>query len=210
MICVCINDTNFENCKNQARQFKMAEVRIDLCSLDEQQVNEIFSLNKKLIATCRPEIVPDNKRAALLKTAIKSGAAFVDIEFESALGFKKEIIAIAKEFGCEVIISYHNYENTPSAEQLKIIIDQSFSLGADVVKLACMANCMEDNARILSVYEKGKRIVSIGMGKEGKISRIAAPFLGSEFTFASANEEQATAPGQITFDNLNKIYKLIN
>lgn len=61
-----------------------------------------------------------------------------------------------------------------------------------------------DNSKILSLYKAPGRLVAIGMGELGKISRIVAPFMGAEFTYASLNDEQATAPGQINYERLNR------
>jgi 3-dehydroquinate dehydratase len=47
------------------------------------------------------------------------------------------------------------------------------------------------------------------MGDLGKISRIAALFMGAEFTFASASDEFATAPGQISYTKLRTIVELL-
>ena len=47
------------------------------------------------------------------------------------------------------------------------------------------------------------------MGKPGKITRIAAPFLGAPFTYAAWNEKLATAPGQLTVDELMDIYDVL-
>ena len=41
-------------------------------------------------------------------------------------------------------------------------------------------------------------MVVIGMGREGLITRVAAPFLGAEFTFASPGKGKETAPGQLS------------
>jgi 3-dehydroquinate dehydratase len=46
------------------------------------------------------------------------------------------------------------------------------------------------------------------MGELGKISRIAAAFMGAEFTFASATDESATGPGQISYTKLRTIIEL--
>jgi 3-dehydroquinate dehydratase-1 len=42
------------------------------------------------------------------------------------------------------------------------------------------------------------------MGDLGKISRIIAPFLGAEFTYASLSDNESTAPGQISYQKLNQ------
>ncbi len=144
----------------------------------------------------------------MLKTAINSGASYVDVEFETDFGFKQEIISTALNTKCNVIISYHNYDFTPPREQLKIITSQCFDMGANVAKITCMVQKPEDNASLLSLYEPGKRIVSFGMGELGKISRIAAAFIGAEFTMSSATDEAPTGPGQISYTKLRTIIEL--
>jgi 3-dehydroquinate dehydratase-1 len=209
MICVALSDTDFDKCLDLVKKFDLTEIRLDLTGFNKLQVEKLFSTGNKLIATYRPGIIPDKERKELLKVAINAGANYVDIEFETDYGFKQEIISAALNKNCDVIISYHNFDHTPSREQLKIIVSQSFDMGASMAKIACMVNKPEDNAALLSVYEPGKRIVSVGMGELGKISRIAALFMGAEFTFASASDEFATAPGQISYTKLRTIVELL-
>jgi 3-dehydroquinate dehydratase I len=209
MICVALSETDFDKCLDLSKKFDLAEIRLDMTKFDKSQVQKIFTSGARLIATCRPGDYTDSERVELLKVAIQHGATYVDIEFESELGYKQEIISAALAQQCDVIISYHNFSFTPSREQLKIIASQCFDMGANVAKIACMVLKPEDNASILSVYESGKRIVSLGMGEMGKISRIAAPFLGAEFTFASASDEFVTAPGQISYTKLRTIIELL-
>jgi len=190
------------------KKFDLSEIRLDLTGFKKPEIEKIFSSGAKLIATCRPGQVSDNDRKELLKKAIFSGATYVDVEFETDFGFKQDIISAAVSKKCDVIISYHNFKYTPPREQLKIIANQCFDMGANVAKISCMVQKPEDNASLLSLYEPGKRIVSFGMGELGKISRIAAAFMGAEFTFASATDESATGPGQISYTKLRTIIEL--
>jgi 3-dehydroquinate dehydratase len=57
----------------------------------------------------------------------------------------------------------------------------------------------------MGLYQKGERMVVIGMGKMGLITRVAAPFMGAEFTFASPGSGRETAPGQIERKDLASI-----
>jgi 3-dehydroquinate dehydratase-1 len=43
------------------------------------------------------------------------------------------------------------------------------------------------------------------MGDAGKITRIIAPLLGAEFTFASMDGFETTAPGQISYSRMKSI-----
>ena len=209
MICTALSDTNFERTLAVAKECELAEIRLDLTGFNTRQVKKLFSGNDPQLATCRPGKHTEDERKALLLLAIESGAEYVDVEIESEKAFKDEIIACAKKHNCSAIVSYHNYDKTPSADELQKIIDTCFEQGADVAKVATMVNKVEDNAVILSMLKSGKRIVSIGMGELGKITRVAAPFLGAEFTFASSTEQQATAPGQISNKELQLILDLI-
>ncbi len=208
MICISIPEKNIETCLELINSADMAEIRIDKAGFDESEVRVLFSKSTKpLIATCRPELVEDSKRLELLKAAIEAGAAYVDIEIESHDEIKNKIIQHARSFGCKVIISYHNYVNTPSADELNSITANCFDTGADIVKIATTAVNDCDCARILGLYDKYTSLVALAMGETGRITRVANLFLGSAFTFASISDEQKTAQGQLTVTEMKTILK---
>jgi 3-dehydroquinate dehydratase-1 len=199
MICVAISDKNFENCLSVLEQIDMAEIRLDMTQLTLEQVSQIFSLNKKLIAAYRPLKGKEEDQKQQLKAAVEAGADYLDIEFECGDEYRKDMIAFAHRHNCDVIISYHNYECTPDLEDLRKIVTECFKKGADLAKIATMVKTNTDNAEILSLYNMPGRVVAFGMGNLGKITRIVAPFLGAEFTFAAMDEGIETAPGQIKY-----------
>ena len=47
------------------------------------------------------------------------------------------------------------------------------------------------------------------MGNMGKITRIIAPFMGAEFTYAAMDEGEATAAGQIKYSDIKSIIQKI-
>jgi len=204
MICASISEKNLEKCIEAINKVDMAEIRIDLAGYSNDEIKELFSKNKKLIATCRPGKIKDSERVEMLKIAIESGATYVDIEFEAPLEYKNDLIGFAHKLQCDVIISYHNYDRTPELDELEKIVHSCYSQGADLAKIATHVNMNRDNSKILSLYKGPGRLVAIGMGDLGRISRIVAPFLGAEFTYASLNDNAATAPGQISYDKLNQ------
>jgi len=83
-------------------------------------------------------------------------------------------------------------------------------MGADCVKLAVTANSPADCARIMSLYEHHDNLLAFAMGETGKITRIAAPFLGAEFTFVSVDEANKTAPGQLTAAQMKTIFNVMS
>ncbi len=199
MICVAISDKNFEHCLSMLEKTEMAEIRLDMTQFTTDQVRHIFSLQKKLIATYRPLADKEEEQKLQLKAAVEAGADYIDIEFECCDEYRKEMIAFAHKRNCDVIISYHNYKCTPDLKDLRKIVTESFQKGADLAKIATMVKTNTDNAEILSLYNIPGRVVAFGMGNLGKITRIVAPFLGAEFTYAAMDEGEQTAPGQIKY-----------
>ena len=213
MLCVSIADIDFEQCKKILQDVDLAEIRLDKLDFSPRQVEDIFSMPGKWIATYRPGRISESERKEFLITAIEAGAAYVDIEIEADDSFLKPIIEAARKKRSKVVVSYHNFENTPVKTELPAIVGRCFDRGADIAKIACRVLCEADSARILSLYDspagaRGK-ILAIGMGERGKITRVAAPLLGAPFTFAALSPGQKTAPGQLDIKTLRKILDLV-
>ena len=159
MICVSIHGCSVQECARQLEGRKMAEIRMESISgIDEKAVREIFSKHTHLVATCRPEGMEEGKRKALLLAAIGAGAAYVDIEVEAPDEYKKEIVAAAKARKCQVIVSFHDYKKTPVREELEQTIGWCFESGADIAKIACMANGEDDAARLLGLLDRKRSL----------------------------------------------------
>lgn len=204
MICASISEKDLYKCLELIDKVDMAEIRIDLTGFSNDEIRNVFSRKKKLIATCRPGKIKNHERVEMLKVAIASGATYIDIEYEASPEYKNDLINYAHSHQCDVIISYHNYDKTPELEELEHIVQQCYAQGADVAKIATHINVNRDNSKLLSLYKAPGRLVAIGMGDLGRISRIVAPFLGAEFTYASVTDADATAPGQINYERLNQ------
>jgi 3-dehydroquinate dehydratase-1 len=205
MICVAISDKNPENCLKILDIVEMAEIRLDLTEFGKKETEKVFAHPATTIATCRPDKMGSVKQLELLSTAINAGANYVDIEIEAEKQQQEAIIKIARNKGCKVIISYHNFTETPGLRELYTIVDRCYEMGADVAKIATMANTIKDSARLLSLYSTDKPLVVLGMGEQGKITRIMSPALGAKFTFAAMDDGDATAPGQIKYSRMKAI-----
>ena len=210
MICVSLAGLSYQECMESIDQSPYSEIRIDQLTLTEKEIFSIFKGRSKTIATFRPSDCTDDKRKNNLILALKAGAGFIDIEFESDDNYRKELISIAHECNASVIISFHDFEGTPDVARLDTIIHSCFQKGADIVKIVTTSHNEKNNASVLSLYEKHENIIAFCMGNTGKITRIAAPLLGAKFTYASLNQTLATAPGQITLNELKEIYKTLN
>jgi len=208
-ICVSLGGMPFHTVMQLVLKWPLVEIRLDLIKLDPEKIELLAMQCRQWIATCRPGNLTDRERTVLLAAAIRSGATYVDIEYEADPAYRKELVDLAKRLCCKVIISYHNFEETPDNDTLDQIIGQSKEMGADCVKIAVMANAPADCARVMSLYSRHERLVAFAMGDTGKITRIEAPFLGADFTFASVDEAHLTAPGQLTASQMEVIYRIL-
>lgn len=210
MICVAISDNDLRTCIALLTEVEMAEIRLDLTEFDDEAIDAVFAQDVPLIATCRPDKLTEKDQYFKLRRAIEAGATYVDIEIEASDEQRNALIEIAIKHECKVIISYHNYEKTPGMRELFSIVDDCFAKGADIAKLATMVNSKSDNANLMSLYSIDKPLVALGMGEKGKVSRVVAPLLGAEFTFASEDNSEGTAPGQISYSEMKKLLGTIN
>jgi 3-dehydroquinate dehydratase type I len=208
MICVSISDPR-QILPVVKAGAELLEFRLDLMDSSPEALFSLIPEGVKIVATCRPGRMGEKERALLLKDAVKLGAAYVDLEIESTPRFSDALVERATAYRSEVIFSYHDFEATPGREALQSILEQCFERGAAVAKVATQVNSASDVTHLMSLYELPGRKVVLGMGPKGRITRIAAPYLGAEFTFVSPGTGDETAPGQLTLDQIRTIYKLI-
>ncbi len=132
----------------------------------------------------------------------------VDIELGTESELRSRVVEAAKASGVTVIISSHDFDKTPSVEDMKNMLDRAHTLGADIAKLAVMANSRQDVLDLLQITaDMEKPICTIAMGEAGKHSRIVAPCYGSLLTYGVISK--AIAPGQIKIHELRSALEIL-
>jgi 3-dehydroquinate dehydratase I len=204
--CVTISEKNIDTAIAIASRFQIAEVRLDLCDFDYEKIQLIFSSHSNLIATCRENHGANSARIERLKHAIALGAAYIDLEYEMETKDRMELVQLAKESRVKTIISHHNFEKTDSIEEFRKIIESSFDMGADYVKLATKVHTKEDSSRIVQLYGEYKNIIAFGLGEQAKFTRMTCLFLGAPFTYVYVGpESNQIAEGQLSEQEYNTI-----
>jgi 3-dehydroquinate dehydratase type I len=206
-ICVSIGEQTYSGVIAALEKAGFAEIRLDVSRITSSEIRTVFSSGKQLVATCREGFYDRNERLDRLVEAVRAGAAFVDVETEADEDFRQTIAKQAKLNGCKLIVSYHNFAETPSLSEMCKVVDTCKKQGAELVKLVTTAKNKYDASRVLSLYDKypGTNLVAFAMGAAGLITRAACVFLGAPYTYAAISDDKPLANGQISVEKLRNV-----
>jgi len=171
---------------------------------------------KKLVIVCKEKNENGRfdrtqaEKVRILAAAARGGADYLDIGIHSGKKWIETLVRSKKK--SKLIISFHDFEKTPSAARLLSTVRKMQALGADVVKIATFVNTLEDNQKLIDLalqlkQEKQKHII-LGMGEKGMATRILGQKLGNEIQFVSL--EVSTAPGQLTHEQALQLQKVVH
>ena len=213
MICTTIQNKTASQILEILQKTEMAEIRLDRCSLTDDEIDTCFESDVPLVATCRvSEIMAADPSLSEIKAAsicenrlcraVKAGARYVDVEIEAPKYMSKRVRACAGEYGSVFIKSYHDFNGTDSYEALKALVEKCMHIGADIVKIVTTAKNPEDADRVLRLYDEFApgRLIAFSMGDAGRESRLQCLAKGSPYTYAALTEDDAAAPGQWSAD----------
>lgn len=199
------------------RHADAVEFRMDLA---DEPLTALASYDGELplIATNRADWegggAPDENRLDdLARAAEFEGVDAIDVEL-AALGEEKgrgngeRAVQRASEEGAAVIVSAHDFERTPGADEMRETLLRATDHG-DVGKLAVTAADPGDVLALSSVtYDlasEGHRVATMAMGEAGRHSRAIAPIYGSRIGYAPVDPADATAPGQYDLATLREL-----
>ncbi len=197
------------------------ELRLDYLAGPREIDRIIHALSKKtfrrnhLIVTLRRREIgggfPGSVEAQIRRLLQAAGLQqWVDLEIESIDDRGIGIVEELRERGARIIVSYHNFQKTPA--NLPAIVRRLKAARPDILKIATHCNSMDDAARLLRLqdrlHEEGIHSLILGMGTSGTATRILGPSRGVAFTYAAQQADKASAPGQLTVDELARQYRI--
>jgi len=203
--CLCVSG-EYKECSEQIKHSNFVEFRLDLCVLTKEERLILYRKQNYFIATCRADDQTTYKR---LKEAILNGATYIDVDIRRSEGLIVKLKELTITHGCKLIISYHNYIETPTFEALCDIYNTAQKHEPDLVKICTTVHSLKDNATILSLYQRFNNIIAFGMGEIGKITRLASLYCGAPYTYCSTFQEFSTAKGQLTITKLEALNGLL-
>ena len=157
-----------------------------------------------------PEEVLDDLH---LKLAESGSVDLIDIEYFADLHADEKIDRI-HGYGAHVITSQHNFEETPSYEEIAMTLRTMEKSNTDIVKFAVMPQNRGDVLRMLQATVDFQEeypttpIVTMSMGGLGTCSRMIGEFSGSCITFGAGTV--ASAPGQLPMGELKEALEILH
>ena len=212
-LCASITSNDIPSVKMIEPIVDLLEVRIDL--IGDSWTDVARQLKKPWIA-CNRMVEEGGKwegnearRIERLLQAIELGAKIVDIEY-NAKNVENIIKLIKKRADC--LLSFHDFQKTPSLDVLKQIVNKELKAGADICKIVTTAQTFEDNLAVMRLFSEfpDVKMVAFAMGTQGFISRVMAPLIGAHFTYGAVKKGEESAPGQLPVSDMLAVYEMVN
>jgi 3-dehydroquinate dehydratase / shikimate dehydrogenase len=195
------------------RHTSTVELRLDWLSSDAERARFLGWLRKRrprkatFLATCRRREGGGkfsggvDRELYWLIQAREAGCQWCDLEVETLRKLPGQSV---REYPVppRVLLSVHDFERTPD---LPRSVNPPARGGVDAVKIAAGARSIHDSVRLLRLAHNSKNFVAVPMGEAGLPARILALREGSALAYAPV--AAATAPGQISLDEMKHLYR---
>ena len=188
-----------------------AEIRFDFLNpnLVPDALQQIKKDLRKCVCTLRPVSEggkfsgSEKNRISIIKLIAEYNPFLLDVELNT-LSKNKNLRRYLKNTGTDILVSWHNFKQTPSNSALKKKLTQMKKISNNI-KIVTMAKSINDATQVLSLYKNNNtKLIAFSMGNYGRISRILCLFLGSPYTYASLGKP--IAPGQFSVDEVKSIF----
>ena len=188
-----------------------AEIRFDF--LNPNTVPDALQLIRKDLRKCVCTLRPvseggkfsgsEKNRISIIKLIAEYNPFLLDIELNT-LSKNKNLRLYLKNTGTDILVSWHNFKQTPSISALKKKLVQMKKISNNI-KIVTMAKSINDATQVLSLYKNNDtKLIAFSMGNYGRVSRILCLFLGSPYTYVSLGKP--VAPGQFSVDEVKSIF----
>lgn len=202
------------------KQTRLVELRLDYFAGRRETLQFLQWLRAEFrrgtpalcIATCRRRDAGGRfggavaEQLALLRLAVDCGCPWVDVEIETAAlvrrGALRPWLAPAKW-----IVSAHDFRRASAGRgrNLAPIRRVLTSQGADACKIAIQVRGLREAVRLLRLARETPDTIAVPMGEIAAPARILSLREGSPLAYASTGD--ATAPGQVSLDEMCSLYR---
>ena len=211
--CLTIQVIAAESTEEMLQAYRHADARADVVELRFDTVRNLQP-DRLLAARGKPKLVTVRSRQqggeahpadreTLIRRAIKAEVEYVDLEF----GDHDQHLVTGRG-PTRRILSWHDHQTTPADLPLLVERMRAAADGA-ILKIVTYADALTDNLRIRDLL-KGQpagSLIAFCMGQKGIVSRVLARAWGSAGIYAPGRGSPASAPGQVSLEDLFDLYR---
>ena len=195
------------------RRMRTIELRLDWLKNDAEIGRFLAKLaaakpRAALIATCRRRAAggkyrgPIAKQLAHLAEALRTGCQWYDLEIETIRECPAELLDVLLGEG-KCLASAHFFDAVPS--DLGAVTRELAGTRSDAIKVAAQCGSLAEGLEVLGLARGKQNVVAVPMGEAALALRILAAREGSALSYAPV--EEATAPGQVSLDEMVNLYR---
>lgn len=146
----------------------------------------------------------EEERIRLLRKLAEAKPMLIDVELHT-LQSNDNLADYLELASIPTVVSWHNFEKTPSNEELSSILTE-MRIFSTYVKVVTTARSIEDSLRLMTLYGNavGLHPIIFAMGDAGIITRVLSVLYGAPYAYAAL--EKVIAPGQLTLAQMRKLY----
>lgn len=202
MLCVVIKGPTFEEADHQiARALPYADlVELRLDSFTSLDLSALSLLRSRFTI---PMIFTIRKTSDDLFSLLALKPEYLDLEAPISTQLSGEILS--QYPATKLILSYHHFTETP--ENLDQVYKGMQTTPAYFYKMAVTAHHSLDMLKFICWAKSVPQLIAVSMGEKGQISRIIGPLMGCPITYAALDENQPSAPGQLSGETLINKYR---
>ena len=215
-VCVPVCAKSFaefaERCERAAEWADIIELRLDCVDDPVFAIQTLAgNVSRPVILTFRP-----SEQGGYRELTRPARAAFwarnltPDFLCDIEADLVSDLLATSSVDWSHVIVSHHDFNGVP--DDLEHIYERLAATPARVIKIAVRANDITDCVRVFRLLERARNetrdLIAIAMGNPGITTRILGPSRGAFLTYASLEDESATAPGQVNARQLRSVYRV--
>ena len=160
------------------------------------------------IATCRRREAEGRYRGTIAKqlvhlgAAIRAGCEWYDLEIESTSRCPGELLDVLLGEG-QQICSAHFFHRPP--KDFKRVVATLSSVRPDAIKIAAQSESLSEARRVMEIARGRRDAIAVPMGDVALPMRVLALREGRNFVYAPV--ENATAPGQVSLNEMVNLYR---
>lgn len=183
---------------------------------NEEVATFIARAKRPVLVVCKAKkekgsfVGSEKLRVEKLIHAVNFGARYVDVGLHTSPAFINKLSAACKKSGTELVISHHEWTQTPQLKKLLSIAQKAHTRGADIIKIATFIRKWSDAVILFELTkiltEKGRKVVVVGMGPKSYFARLGGVILGGQWTYAALDMKNTTAAGQPMVQEMRELH----